>query len=128
MSYTIKGSIVKIFDKQTLSEKFEKKEFAIKTEEDYPQFIKFTLTNKLISLIDEYKEGDDIIVDFNITGKEDKNGNFWNNLSVWRLRKTKDAPIENNEQKKTKKKIKNKESILEHSFKNPSQKDKDMPF
>ena len=129
MSYETKGVIVKIFNKEVFSEKFEKREFVIKTDEDYPQFIKFTLSNKLISLLDEYAEGDDVVVNFNVAGKEGKDGRYWNSLNAWRLRKTKDAPEANEEQKKSKSKklVKKKETVAESTFQNPS-KDEDMPF
>lgn len=129
MAYELKGTISKILDKQSFSETFEKRDFIVKTDDDYPQFISLTLKNKMIPLLDEYSEGDDVVVNFNIEGKEDKNGRFWNNLSAWRLRKTKDVPTANEEQKKPKgkKTKKEKEEIAESAFQNPS-KDKDMPF
>jgi single-strand DNA-binding protein len=124
MSYEIKGIIVKIYDKQVITDKFEKKEFVIKTEEDYPQEIKFELKQKAISLLDEYEVGDDVVLNFNIKGKE-RNGSYWNNLDVWRVRKIKDEPIADQNKKKGKKK--SKESFEEPVFENPT-KDSDMPF
>ena len=132
MSYEIKGAIIKIFDKQTISEKFEKREFVIKTEEDYPQYVKLVLLNKQISLVDECSVGDDVIVNFNITGKEGKDGNnYWNNLTAWRIKKTKDVPSEPESKKSDKgKKVvkKDKQLVSESSFNNPYKEDEDMPF
>ena len=131
MSYEIKGNIVKIFDKKSFSEKFEKREFVIKTNEDYPQFVKLTLANKNIPLLDEYAEGDDVIVDFSVTGSDSKDGvNYWNNLTAWRLKKTKDSPSESvSEPKPAKKVVKKEKQVLpESNFNNPSKEDDDMPF
>ena len=127
-SYETKGKIVKIYDKEIFSEKFEKREFVIETSEDYPQSIKFMLSNKTIPLLDEYSEGDDIVVNFNVKGKAGKDGRYWNSLEAWRLRKTKDVPEANEDQKpKTKKTVKKKETVEEIAFENPS-KDEEMPF
>ena len=132
MSYEAKGKIVKIYEKESFSEKFEKREFVVETSEDYPQFIKFMLSNKTIPLLDEYVEGDDVIVNFNVKGKAGKDGRYWNSLEAWRLRKTKDVPEENEEQKKPKGKkstsVKKKETVSEVSFENPSKDDDEMPF
>jgi hypothetical protein len=116
MSYEIQGKIIKIFDKQIIGENFEKKEFVVRTNEDYPQDIKIETVQKTISLLDECAEGDDVVVKFNIKGKEYK-GNYYNNLSAWKIQKMKDAP-EEAPTKKTK----------EKKFKNPSKQDGDMPF
>ena len=43
-------------------------------------------------------------------------GNYYNNLSAWKIQKMKDAPEEESKKKKEKK------------FKNPSKEDNDMPF
>jgi hypothetical protein len=110
MTYEIQGAIIKIFDKQIFGENFEKKEFVIRTQEDYPQEIKFETIQKTVALLDEFAEGDEVTVKFNIKGKEYK-GNYYNNLSVWKI-----APAEEPKKKKEKK------------FKNPSKSDGDMPF
>ena len=128
MSYEIKGTIIKLYDKQTIKETFEKREFVIRTNEDYPQEIKFEVTQKMVPLLDEHAEGDEVVANFNIKGKENK-GSYWNNLSVWRIKKTKDVPSANEEKKKEGKKTskKEKEVEAESSFQNPM-KDEDMPF
>ena len=128
MSYELKGEIIKIYEKQVFKETFEKKEFVVRTSEDYPQEIKFEVTQKMVSLLDDYKEGDDIVINFNIKGKESK-GNYWNNLSVWRLRKTQDVSETPSASPATtsKKKLPKKVAIVESAFENPT-KDEDMPF
>lgn len=131
MSYELKGTIHKIYDKQTITETFEKREFVVKTEEDYPQFIKLEVKQKQLSLLDEYNEGDEVVVNFNIGGKESK-GNFWNNLTAWRIRSTKDVPGSEKDSAPTKEKKpatkKEKKITEEPTFSNPSKEDDDMPF
>lgn len=115
MTYEIQGTIIKIFDKQVFGENFEKREFVIRTVEDYPQEIKIETIQKTVIVLDEFAEGDEVTVKFNIKGKEYK-GNYYNNLSAWKIQKMKDAPEEEPKKKKEKK------------FKNPSKEDDDMPF
>ena len=115
MTYEIQGTIIKIFDKQVFGENFEKREFVIRTAEDYPQEIKIETIQKTVAILDEFAEGDEVTVKFNIKGKEYK-GNYYNNLSAWKIQKMKDAPTEEPKKKKEKK------------FKNPSKGDEDMPF
>lgn len=115
MTYEIKGTIIKIFDKQVFGENFEKREFVIKTDEDYPQEIKFETIQKTVPLLDEFEENDEVVIKFNIRGKEHK-GNYYNNLSVWKIQKMKDAPEEESVKSK---KGKSKKQSLE---------DDDMPF
>ncbi len=115
MTYEIQGTIIKIFDKQVFGENFEKREFVIRTVEDYPQEIKIETIQKTVVVLGEFAEGDEVTVKFNIKGKEYK-GNYYNNLSAWKIQKMKDAPEEEPKKKKEKK------------FKNPSKEDDDMPF
>ena len=129
MSYEIKGKVEKIYDKQTITETFEKREFVVKTEEDYPQFVKLEVRQKMISLLDEISEGDDVVVNFNINGKESK-GNYWNSLAAWKIRNSKDVPGGEVEESKSKKPVtkKDKKITEEPVFSNPSKEDDDMPF
>jgi single-strand DNA-binding protein len=50
----------------------------------YEQLPKFQLTNDRCDLIDPYDVGEEIIVYFDIHGRE-WNGNFYTNLSAWRI-------------------------------------------
>ena len=131
MSYEIKGKIIKLYEKQTFKETFEKREFVIRTEEDYPQEIKFEVTQKMVPLLDGYQEGDEVFLNFNINGKASKDGaSYWNNLSVWRIRETKEVPVQPVAKKEAgKKKVTKKEKVVleEPVFDNPK-RDEDMPF
>lgn len=73
-----------------VSEKFKKREFVITdNSSQYPQHIQFQLTQDRCSLLDSYKEGNEIKVFFNIRGREWKNPQnevkYFNSLEAWRL-------------------------------------------
>lgn len=75
---------------QTVSDKFKKREFVLKTEGStpYPQFVSFQVTQDKCSLLDSYNEGDEIKVHFNLRGRE-WNGlkgiKYFNTLEAWRI-------------------------------------------
>ena len=75
---------------QTISEKFKKREFVITDESSqYPQHVLFQLIQDKTSLIDQYKEGDEITVHFNLRGREwaSPSGEvkYFNSLEAWRI-------------------------------------------
>ncbi len=80
----LEGSIKVIFDTQTFSSGFQKREFVVTTKEQYPQDVKFELIKEKTDLIDPYKEGDTLKVHFNIRGNE-YNGKYYVNLQAWRI-------------------------------------------
>jgi single-strand DNA-binding protein len=85
MSFTIKGILHKIFQPKQKSEKFTSREFVIETpDEKYPQFIKFQLTQDRCGLIDNFKEGEEITVHFDLRGRE-WNEKYFTNLNAWRI-------------------------------------------
>ena len=94
MSLEIEGKLYKKFDEQQIKKKKKKREFVIETDEKYPQFIKFELIQERCDLIDDYQEGDQMKVEFNLRGREWKE-KFFVNLHAWRLSKvgtSADAP------------------------------------
>lgn len=90
-SFDITGKLKVKNDKQVVSDKFTKREFVITTEEQYPQFISFQLTQDKCDLLDSYQVGEDIKVSFNMRGREwtapDGTVKFFNSLEAWRLEK-----------------------------------------
>jgi hypothetical protein len=88
--FTIKGEIKVIGAITQITDKFKKRDFMIVGNSfQYPQFIKFQLTQDRCSLIDSFNIGKEVSVSFNIRGREwtDKEGNikYFNALDVWRL-------------------------------------------
>ena len=89
---SLTGKVYKIFETTKISDSFEKRDFVIETEDQYPQKVKFELTQNNCSKIDDLKEGEMVTVHFNIRGRE------WNNtqkgemvyfvsLNAWRIEK-----------------------------------------
>ncbi len=93
MSFEITGKLYKKFDTEVKSERFQAREFVLLLDEgQYPQYIKFQLTQDRCNLIDQYEEGEMIKVHFDLRGRE-WNGKFFTNLNAWRIESVQpDAP------------------------------------
>lgn len=85
----LKGKITAIFDKQQITDTFSKREFVIETDEQYPQMVKFELTQAKCDDIDSYKVGEEAIVHFNVRGRKWTNKQnedvYFVSLNAWRL-------------------------------------------
>jgi hypothetical protein len=73
------------------SEKFSVREFVVldNTKPEYPDYIKFQLSNANCDLIDSFKQNDIIEVEFNLQGRKwEKDGkvSYFNTLSAWKVR------------------------------------------
>lgn len=84
MSYEITAKLHKVFEIQSKTEKFQAREFVLETEGQYPQFLKFQLTQDRCSLIESYKEGDQVKVHFDLRGRE-WNEKYFTNLNAWKI-------------------------------------------
>ena len=86
------GIIIHIENTQQISETFKKREFVVKTDEQYPQEIKFDLHQDKTELINNYKINDKVTVDYNLTGRSftTKDGKTaWNNtIKAWKITKS----------------------------------------
>jgi hypothetical protein len=81
---TIEGKLLKKFETQQVSATFKKREFVIETEGQYPQPVKFDLTQDRCVLLDNYQEGQRVKVSFDLRGRE-WNGKYFTDLNAWRL-------------------------------------------
>ncbi len=85
MSFEIAGKVVKIFDIESKTDSFQARDFVIESVDDrYPQMIKFQLTQDRCSIVDAYKEGDELKVYFDLRGRE-WNGKYFTNLNAWKV-------------------------------------------
>jgi len=85
MAYKAVGRLHKVFDTEQKSASFQAREFVIEMEDGkFPQMIKFQLTQDKCTLIDDYSEGDEISVDFDLRGRE-WNERYFTNLNCWRI-------------------------------------------
>jgi len=84
MNFSVKGKLHKVFPTERKSDKLEIRDFVIKTDEQYPQYIKFQLMNDKTSQVDGFNEGQNIEVSFNLRGRE-SDGKFFTNLQAWKV-------------------------------------------
>ena len=89
MSFDVQGKLHEIFDEQQVSDKFRKREFVLEIPDgSYTQFIKFQLTQDKCNVLDQFKVGEEVKVNFNLSGKPfTKNGTtmYFTNLQAWRV-------------------------------------------
>lgn len=117
MNYTIKGTLEAIFEVQIFQSGFQKREFLIKTHEQFPQIIKLELTKDKCSILDAFKQGQQVSVDFNLRGSE-YNGKHYVNLTAWRVSANSEDAIANTA---TEARVNAAPKVLDHI-------DDDLPF
>lgn len=84
MSYELEGILHIKFDTENKTDTFQAREFVVKTDGTYPQFIKFQLTQDRCGIIDSYNPGDMLKVYFDLRGRE-WNEKYFTNLQAWKL-------------------------------------------
>ena len=85
MSFEVEGKLHKVFPSENKSGSFQAREFVIEVESgQYPQFVTFQLVQDRCSLFDDYNEGENIKVHFDLRGREWQ-GKYFTNLNAWRL-------------------------------------------
>lgn len=108
---------------QQISEKFKKREFVLTVDptSNYPQFVSFQLTQDKCGLLDQFNEGDEIKVNFNLRGREwrTKEGElkYFNSLEAWKLESSGTAQKSSPEP----------EESTDMTF-SPSKEETDLPF
>lgn len=86
----ITGQIKAIFDTQSVSDRFKKREFVLTTEASspYPQHVSFQAIQDKCELLDKFSEGQEVKVNFDLRGRE-WNGpqgvKYFNTLEAWRI-------------------------------------------
>ena len=123
--FNITGNLKVKGASQQVSEKFKKREFVITdNSSQYPQFISFQLTQAKCSLIDNFNEGSEIKVFFNLRGREWKSPQgeikFFNSLEAWKVEGVSaNAPSSNNNSP---------EPEITETFISSSNSEDDLPF
>jgi len=85
MAYQAEGVLHKVFDTEQKSDKFRTREFILEiSESQYPQLIKFQLTQDKCEIIDDYSAGDVLTIHFDLRGRE-WNERFFTNLQCWKI-------------------------------------------
>lgn len=88
MQNAIKGTLLKVLPTENGTSKagkdWSKRAFVIKTDDDYPKEVCFSLFGEKVTIIDNYKVGDSIDVSFNLSSRE-YNGKYYHNIDAWRI-------------------------------------------
>lgn len=85
MSFEVEGKLHKVFETESKTDSFQAREFVIEIGQgNYPQYIKFQLTQDRCGLIDAYEPGQIIKVYFDLRGRE-WNEKYFTNLNAWRI-------------------------------------------
>ena len=80
----IKGTVKVVFDTQEFSSGFQKREFVVTTDDPkYPQDIKLEVVKEKCAELDNVREGQEIVVHYNLRGNE-YNGKYYVNLLAWK--------------------------------------------
>ena len=92
MSYELTGKLHKKYETESKSEKFQAREFVVETMDgSYNQYIKFQLTQDRCDAVENFQEGQQIKVHFDLRGRE-WNEKYFTNLNAWRLEAVSSAP------------------------------------
>ena len=86
-NFEVEGKLLRKYDTESKSASFQAREFVIEIPDgNYPQFVKFQLTQDRCALIDSCEEGEQIKVHFDLRGREWQ-GKYFTNLNAWRIEK-----------------------------------------
>lgn len=85
MAFEVEGKLHRIFPTEQKSASFSTREFVLEVPDgNYPQLIKFQAVQDRCGIIDNFKEGDQVRVSFDLRGRE-WNGKYLTNLNAWRM-------------------------------------------
>lgn len=94
MGYRATGKLHAIFDTEQKTERFRKRDFVLEISDGgrFEQYVKFQLTGDRCETLDDFSTGDDVEVEFSLSGREWKSPRdeirYFNNLDVWTLQRT----------------------------------------
>ena len=95
MSLSVKGRVQQILQSETGVSKggkeWNKREFVIETDEQFPRKVCFTLFGEKTSLINSIAVGEIVEVSFNIESRE-FNGKWYHNINAWKIDKPSSNP------------------------------------
>lgn len=85
MSLQTTGTLHRVFPTKLKTDTFQAREFILEVQDgNYPQLVKFQLVQDRCGLIDNYAEGQEITVHFDLRGREWE-GKYFTNLNAWRI-------------------------------------------
>lgn len=85
------GTIKRLLELQTFGSGFQKRSLILLTQEQYPQPINIEFVSDKVSLLDSYKEGDEVKISINIRGREWQaptgETKYFVSINGWRIEK-----------------------------------------
>lgn len=85
MAFEVEGKLHRIFPTEQKTASFQAREFVLEVPDgNYPQLVKFQAVQERCGLLDNYNEGDQVKVSFDLRGRE-WNGKYLTNLNAWRI-------------------------------------------
>jgi translation initiation factor IF-3 len=89
----VTGKVLRVLDtKTTGANAFKSRSIHVKTDEQYPQTLDIQFNQEKSSLLDNYKEGDNVKIDINLRGREWVNEkgetSVFNSIAGWKIEKT----------------------------------------
>ena len=96
-----KGEVVFVTPTTSVSDKFKKREVTLKSQDEYPQYVTFQLTQDKCDLANNLKTGEVVEVSYNLRGRkweaQDGTIKYFNSIEAWTMSlssKTEQAPID----------------------------------
>jgi hypothetical protein len=84
-----KGEVVFITPTTSVSDKFKKREVTLKSQDEYPQYVTFQLTQDKCDLADNLKTGEVVEVQYNLRGRrwgaQDGTIKYFNSIEAWTM-------------------------------------------
>lgn len=85
MAFEVEGKLHRVFPTEQKSANFAAREFVLEVPDgNYPQLIKFQAVQERCGILDNFNEGDQVRVSFDLRGRE-WNGKYLTNLNAWRI-------------------------------------------
>ncbi len=85
MAFEVEGKLHRVFPTEQKSANFAAREFVLEIPDgNYPQLIKFQAVQDRCGILDNFSEGDQVRVSFDLRGRE-WNGKYMTNLNAWRM-------------------------------------------
>lgn len=88
----VSGTVKKVGETQAISDRFQKREIVVTTEEQYPQHLAIEFVQDKTALLDAVKEGDKVTIGINLRGREwtspQGEVKYFNSIQGWRIDKT----------------------------------------
>jgi single-strand DNA-binding protein len=90
MGLQVTGKLHAVLETKQVTDRFAKREFVLQIEDGkYSQMVAFELVNDKTGMVDAFNVGDEILVEFNLRGREwhSPSGEikYFNTLSAWRI-------------------------------------------